>query len=229
MQALSTKDLAQSVSLRGFLAALSAADGEWIPIGETRRCCGNYEESNDCQYGEEFFQGAAPLRKVSHRDTLHGSERIYAKKRKPGGFSEIVNTMTLRSALEDFESNTLEAVPGLLGKLSYTGTLHDDSGDYSHWGLEKVYGPEAARQAIGAAHRMLLSKILKTPLPILLDDLRVSSASENLSEKEFLFGLKSGNLLPRPLSPGSPRHLRSVLQTLSLLIETRDGANHPIA
>jgi len=137
--------------------------------------------------------------------------------------------MTLRSALEDFESNTLGAVPGLLGKLSYTGTLHNESGSYSHWGLERVYGPEAARQAIGAAHRMLLSKVLKAPLAVLLDDLHVSCASEKVTEKEFLSALTAGNLLPKPLPPGSPWHLRSVLQTLSALIENRDGASHPIA
>src|SRR5712691_4298022 len=44
-------------------------------------------------------------------------------------------SMRLKSALEDFEANTLGAVPGLLGRLSYVGRLHDGKGTYDHWGL----------------------------------------------------------------------------------------------
>ena len=38
-------------------------------------------------------------------------------------------------ALEDFESNSPSAVPGLLGKLRYVARLHGGHGAYSQWGL----------------------------------------------------------------------------------------------
>jgi hypothetical protein len=133
--------------------------------------------------------------------------------------------MTLRSALEDFESNTLGAVPGLLGKLSYTSSLHDGSGAYRHWGLEKVYGADAAQRAISSAHRMLLSQVLKTPLPVLLDDLRTSCGDEQRAEMEFLFSLTEKPSLPKPIPPASPGHLRSVLHALSALLENRHAAS----
>jgi len=132
--------------------------------------------------------------------------------------------MKLKSALEDFELTTLDAVPGLLGKLSYTSSLHDGSGMYRHWGLERVYGADDAQHAINAAHRMLLSRVLKTPLPVLLDDLRTSCGDEHHTETEFLFSLTETRSLPKPLSPASPAHLRSVLHALSALLENRHAA-----
>jgi hypothetical protein len=86
-------------------------------------------------------------------------------------FSENVNFVLLRSALEDFENSTLSAVPGLLGKLRYLARLHNGGGAYSHWGLGKVYGSGPAENAIRASHQTLVSQILRTPLRDLADDL----------------------------------------------------------
>jgi hypothetical protein len=60
--------------------------------------------------------------------------------------------MRLKSALEDFEANTLAAVPGLLGKLYHLGAMHDGDGEYNHCGLENLYGSDAARSAINTCH-----------------------------------------------------------------------------
>lgn len=133
--------------------------------------------------------------------------------------------MRLRSALEDFEENTLGAVPGLLGKLSYLGALHDGNGAYNHWGLEKVYGKDVARGAMSASHRTLLSKILKTRLAVLLDDVRTSSANQHLAAREFLFSLSSAPSLPKSPSSASQVHFRSVLHALLALAETQHDAN----
>jgi hypothetical protein len=131
--------------------------------------------------------------------------------------------MRLKSALEDFEANTLGAVPGLLGRLSYVGRLHDGNGTYEHWGLAKVYGDEAAKCAIRASHRVLLSEVLKKPLAVLLNDVRASCSSEHLTEGEFLASLT--HCPPKPLSPAALAHLRSVLSALSALVESRNKAN----
>ena len=103
--------------------------------------------------------------------------------------------------------------------------MHDGNGVYNHWGLEKVYGKDAAGGAIGASHRTLLSRILKTPLPVLLDDVGASSATCQLATREFLFFLKSTHSLPKSPSPASQVHFRSVLHALLALAESRNNAN----
>ncbi len=133
--------------------------------------------------------------------------------------------MRLRSALEDFETNTLDAVPGLFGKLSYLAELHDGNGVYSHWGLERVYGQDTARGAMNSSHRTLLSKILKTPLEALVDDVRASSASRQQTAREFLSSLTSNRSLPKAPPPASQAHFRSVLHAVSVLAGTRNTAS----
>ena len=135
--------------------------------------------------------------------------------------------MRLKSALEDFEANTLGAVPGLLGRLSYVGRLHDGKGTgtgrYEHWGLARVYGDDAAQSAIRASHRVLVSEVLKKPLAVLLKDVPASCANEHLTESEFLAALARSS--PKPLSPAARAHLASVLSALSALVESRENAN----
>ena len=131
--------------------------------------------------------------------------------------------MRLKSALEDFEKNTLGAVPGVLSRLAYVGKLHDGKGTYEHWGLVKVYGCDAAQGAIRTSHRVLLSEVLRKPLAVLLEDVKVACSNEHLTEQEFLALLRHSP--PKPLSPAAMAHLRSVLTALSALVETRDVAN----
>ena len=135
--------------------------------------------------------------------------------------------MRLKSALEDFTANTLGVVPGLLGRLSYLGSLHDGAGTYEHWGLARVYGNEAAQGALRASHRGLLFEVLKKPLAVLLKDVVVSCSNEQVTEREFLSTLaqSSPKPLPKPLSPAARAHLGSVLSALSALVESRDIGN----
>ena len=139
--------------------------------------------------------------------------------------------MRLKSAAEDFEANTLHAVPGLLGRLSYVGRLQDGKGTgngrYGHWGLARVYGDDAAQRAVGASHRAVLSEVLKQPLSVLVNDLLASCSNEHLTEAEFLAALSRANSLPKPLSPSARAHLRSVLSALLALVESQDSANLP--
>jgi hypothetical protein len=134
--------------------------------------------------------------------------------------------MRLKSAIEDFETNTLSAIPGLLGRLSYVGRLQAGNGTYDHWGLAKVYGYDAAQCAIRTSHRILLSEVLKKPLAVLLKDVP-TSCSKHLAEGEFLASLALAQPAPKPLSPAALAHLRSVLSALSALLETRNDANRP--
>jgi hypothetical protein len=131
--------------------------------------------------------------------------------------------MRLKSAREDFETNTLGAVPGLLGRLSYVGRLQDNKGKYEHWGLAKVYGNEAAQGAISASHRVLLSEVLKKPLASLLKDVSTLCSKEHVAEREFLAALAVAS--PKHPSPAARAHLESVLSALSALVESRNDAS----
>lgn len=137
------------------------------------------------------------------------------------------NFVVLTSAAEDFEGRTLNAVPGLLGKLRYVALLHDNRGTYSHWGLEKVYGSGSAEKAIRSSHGALIARILKTPLRVLADDLQHSAAGAQITDFELLSSLERPvrNGLPVQRFNASEKHFRSVLHTLSALVQSRPLAS----
>jgi hypothetical protein len=133
-----------------------------------------------------------------------------------------------KSALEDFESTTLGAIPGLLAKLHYIAALHDGHGSYAHWGMGKTHGQEAARRAIRAAHTAVLTQVLRSSLRVLDQDLRRSAASGQIGEREFLVSLKklAPQAVPDRSVAASGKHLTTVLQALSALLENPAQASH---
>ena len=131
--------------------------------------------------------------------------------------------MTLKSVKEDLQARTLHAVSGLLGKFEYFTSLRQDDGSYSHWGLSRVHGEEAAQRALAEAHKNNLSQILRTSLRNLLEDARESSGHNGMEQQDFLQQLKDheAESLPKDPSAGSRRHLSSVLHALSALVKAR--------
>jgi len=77
--------------------------------------------------------------------------------------------MTLNSALDDLLVTTLKALPGRFRKLEYLSALCS-GGACSHWGLARLHGDLAASKAVLQAHRLLVSQVLSTPIPELLED-----------------------------------------------------------
>ena len=136
--------------------------------------------------------------------------------------------MARKSALEDFESTTLGAIPGLLAKLHYIATLHDGQGNYAHWGMGKVHGKEAARRALRAAHTAVLTQVLRSSLRLLDQDLRRSASGGQITEREFLVSLErlAPQALPDPSVAASEKHLTAVLHALSALLENPAPASH---
>jgi len=144
----------------------------------------------------------------------------------PGVFG-IRNTMTLKSAIQDVKDTTLSAVSGLLGKLAYLASLRHKQGRYQHWGIENVYGPEASERALKALHADILKGVLRTSLPLLEEDLQVSSNAGGLDAGTYIEQLRGRfeDLLPegRQDSPAA-QHLSSVLLALSRLEKNPAGA-----
>ena len=135
--------------------------------------------------------------------------------------------VALKSALEDFEGTSLAAVPGLLGKLRYLAKLRDENGGYCHWGMGRVHGKEAAGRAIGAVHSQVLTKFLRTPLRVLLEDLKTSALNQEVSIAELLSSLEERprDLLPQGALAATQKHAMAVLHALSALVEHQEAAN----
>jgi hypothetical protein len=78
-----------------------------------------------------------------------------------------------RKIVEDFTSTTLEGIPSLFGRLTYTASLRDlSSGRYEHAGLAALYPDEALQQSLELCHEQLFERILETPLEKQLEDFR---------------------------------------------------------
>jgi hypothetical protein len=135
--------------------------------------------------------------------------------------------MTLKSALQDLKETTLAAVSGLLGKLAYLASLRRGRGEYQHWGMSLVHGGESSERALKAAHAEVLTGILRTPLPSLVEDLRESSQAHGTSPDAYAEQMSAQikDLLPgeRKDSPAA-LHLNSVLVALSTLEKNREHA-----
>ena len=106
--------------------------------------------------------------------------------------------MRLRSAIDDLTTTTLTAVSGLWASLEYLAGLSKEEG-YSHWGLTRVHGEKAAQEALAAAHKSTLSKVLRSPIHDLEEEVEKASESQGLSSEAYLRKLHEGcsELLPQ--------------------------------
>jgi hypothetical protein len=137
--------------------------------------------------------------------------------------------VALKSAIEDFDTCTLGAIPDLLGKLHYLADLHDGRGNYAHWGMGRVFGKEAARRAMRISHTTVMTRLLRTPLRELREDLNHSAATQGTTATEFLASLetRARNALPVGSPLGAEKHFMAVLHALSALAEAQAHASHP--
>jgi hypothetical protein len=134
--------------------------------------------------------------------------------------------MTLKSALQDLRETTLAAVSGVLARLAYLGSLRRREGGYLHWGMSLVHGEEASDRALKTAHTEALSKVLRTPMADLVDDLHESSQESQKTAGAYVEDMREQftELLPSPQDAASARHLNSVLVALSSLEKNRKPA-----
>lgn len=131
--------------------------------------------------------------------------------------------MAFKTVKEDLQASTLRAIAGLLGKLEYFSGLRQADGTYSHWGLSRVHGESAAQSALRQAHQGLISRILRTPLCKLLEDVQDSCTGKNVAGPELIGILQTreSKVLPPNAGAGSRRHLSSVLDALLALARNR--------
>jgi hypothetical protein len=135
--------------------------------------------------------------------------------------------MTLKSALQDVKETTLAAISGVLGKLAYLASLRRGHGNYQHWGISLVHGPDSSERALKAAHSEVLSEVLRTPLASLVEDLHRSSEDLGVAPKAYVTELQGqfDDLLPGERKDSAAgKHLNSVLVALSSLEQNRVDA-----
>jgi len=135
--------------------------------------------------------------------------------------------MVLQSSFDDFVFNTLAAVSGLLRKLDYVAGLREQDGTYSHWGLARVYGEISAQQTAAEAHRRLFSRVLSTPLGLLLEDVTGSAKVRDVGAPSYIDSLAQQVplLLPDNAGRAGGLHFNSVLHALSALLRSQKLAN----
>jgi hypothetical protein len=60
---------------------------------------------------------------------------------------------------------TLSRIPSLFGRLAYFASLRDPAtGEYRHWGMSEIYGPEEAGEAFRQSHAEAFSEWLSLDL-----------------------------------------------------------------
>src|SRR5690348_7141090 len=119
--------------------------------------------------------------------------------------------MTMMSAFEDLQQNTLAAMKCCILRLEYFARVRDKGGEYRHWGQARVYSDTAAKRALDQANQRVLSAVLCAPLQSRLSDARTSGIAGGVPPQAILTDLSVHNVLPVDPLAGSSRHFRSVL------------------
>ena len=131
--------------------------------------------------------------------------------------------MTFLSAYEDFVVRTLASLRGVLAKLVYLGSLRNDAGDYSHWGMSRTFGPSRTSEALAQAHTEAWLEVLRTPIPALFAE------TQDLEMENETWRGQREKLTPPEASGGTKRHFNSVLLALSLLSQSAKEPNQRAA
>lgn len=124
--------------------------------------------------------------------------------------------MPLLSASDDFRARTLASIEGTLQRLAYIIGLHKRAGQYSHWGLVRTFGPEAAHQAVAANHSDIWIEVLRTPLQELAGELDNMTPEERSELIATLTG-SSNVACPKDLNGGTIPHFNATVLALRLL------------
>jgi hypothetical protein len=138
--------------------------------------------------------------------------------------SENGTSMLLLSAVEDFVTRSLAAVPGKLGKLIYLSSLRK-SGQYFHWGLIRSHGSSSATKAMEETHTSVWLEVLRTPLPQLNIEVQTWTENGKSNERKKKWLANMSGLMPENRAGGTQRHFSSILLALSQLSRAQSKKN----
>lgn len=129
--------------------------------------------------------------------------------------------MKLLSADDEFVLNTLQEVPGCLGKLEYLNGLREEDGQLKHWGLEKIHGISKARATLEKAYLSALQKLLATPMRELWSEClqNCEKTGENANVRVRTIHICITDHIPSKIGPAQRAHIMLVLDVLCLLAQ----------
>ena len=127
--------------------------------------------------------------------------------------------MSFFCATDDFCNRTLAAIEGSVRKLTYIAGLRTDEGNYRHWGLERLHGPDAAHAAMADSHSKAWLKILRSPLPELLAECQ----QMEVKEREDLLSQLQNIAPPDKPCGGEARHFSSIVLALQLVFRPQNA------
>ncbi len=116
----------------------------------------------------------------------------------------------MKTALERIRENALSKFRGRLDRLAYLAEMRDPVGQYSHWGLAKVYGEASVGQAAEDAHGAAFIDVLRAPIPELAEEPVVGAP---------FFQQELTLLSPANHHGGCKQHLRMLRYVLSSLVQ----------
>jgi hypothetical protein len=131
-----------------------------------------------------------------------------------------------KSISDRLSENALSALPGPLARLEYMAKLRNADGQYSHWGLSKMYGEADVSRDIAETHQSVLSEVLSAPFPDLEQELQMKDSGA-LHMRSLSTNLAL--LMPPLPSDGCKQHLQLVLFVLSCLAQRPRSHTGPAA
>ena len=124
--------------------------------------------------------------------------------------------MQRRTAHSDLLERTLALLSSVTGRIAFLADLKK-TGEYRHWGLERVYGQTETGSALSAAHTECMLDFLRMRFPEQVRDGAEEARRLNVRTEEVVQRLhaKRAHAAPKEWSGASQEHLEWSLFVLA--------------
>ena len=129
----------------------------------------------------------------------------------------------MKALKERLEENIFGSLTGPLAALDYLRRTRTSPLEYSHWGLQRIYGREDTQQVLASSHSEAFLTVLKTPISKLAQELGALDQLQRLSK--MLEAEEIERLIPVDQGAGLESHFRLVLYVLSCLVPKLAASN----
>jgi hypothetical protein len=124
----------------------------------------------------------------------------------------------MKTALQRLQENALDQL-SRLERLRYLASAREPDGQYSHWGLAKMYGEATLQQAMSEIHSSVFVDVLSTPIGQLDDEMSRGAREGGVASEGYVKTLseKFKAASPENCLGGCEEHLKMILYALSCL------------
>jgi hypothetical protein len=119
-----------------------------------------------------------------------------------------LRTMQSRTAQSDLFERTLSRIASAVGRIAYFTDLKE-TGEYRHWGLERLHGKAETEAALSTAHTNCMLDLLRRRFPEQISDAVDEARRLDVRAEDLLKRLHAArtNAAPKEWSGASPEHL----------------------